>query len=282
MLEKVGANFTVDTEDAFVLRYRTQSGSVYHKVPGYRFIYRTDTGQVLGRCRSRWKPLQNKDAFERFQTLIDEGQVTPANAGILGSKVWMLVKINRPPLVIRRNDKIEKYALIVNGHDGGTALTVAYTPIRVFCANMLPSLKRAGKINLTRVCHQTKMKEKIVAALDQADAEFSKLEAQLCTMATKKCHFYTYMEKVFSVTIDEKLPTRTRNNIEKIKEFYDKERFVYGSEGTFYDAYNAFTQYLNFVKGRSENTRLNSLWFGPNAKQSKKAFDIALEQATQL
>lgn len=260
VLESIGANFTVGTENAYVLRNISSNNSnLYHEVHGYKFIYRTDTGQVLGRCRTRWKPLQNRDAFARFQVLIDEGQVVPSNAGILGSKVWVLVKINRPPLIIRDGDTVEKYALIINGHDGGTALTVAYTPIRVYCTNMLPNMK--GTL-MTRVCHQKNMKDKIEAALDKADAEFDKLYDRLKWMANHEVDFDKYIKQVFD--IKEPMSTRMKNIVEKIKSLHE------GTATTYYDAYNAVCKYLNFYKGRPKS-RLASLWFGPSAKQNRKA-----------
>lgn len=50
-------------------------------------------------------------------------------------------------------------------------------------------------------------------------------------------------------------------------------------QGTVWDAYNAVNSYLNHERGRTVDTRLNSLWFGDSAKVNKRALDIALHVA---
>jgi phage/plasmid-like protein (TIGR03299 family) len=47
------------------------------------------------------------------------------------------------------------------------------------------------------------------------------------------------------------------------------------ARGTVWDAYNATTEYLSHVRGRSAETRMDALFFGPAAAQSARAFDVA-------
>ncbi len=51
------------------------------------------------------------------------------------------------------------------------------------------------------------------------------------------------------------------------------------SRGTYWTAYNAVTEYLNYGRGHNADTRLNSLWFGANAKMNVEALQIAVELA---
>ncbi len=53
------------------------------------------------------------------------------------------------------------------------------------------------------------------------------------------------------------------------------------STGTFWTAYNAVTEHLNYGRGHNEETRLNSLWFGANAKMNAEALQIAVEMADE-
>lgn len=53
------------------------------------------------------------------------------------------------------------------------------------------------------------------------------------------------------------------------------------SRGTFWTAYNAVTEYLNYERGNTPETRLNSLWFGANAKTNLEALEIAVEMADE-
>lgn len=53
------------------------------------------------------------------------------------------------------------------------------------------------------------------------------------------------------------------------------------SRGSFWTAYNAVTEYLNYERGNTADTRLNSLWFGQNAKANADALQIAIELAEE-
>jgi hypothetical protein len=51
----------------------------------------------------------------------------------------------------------------------------------------------------------------------------------------------------------------------------------WGNQGrTVWDAYNGFTQYLDYQRGRSSTSRLESAWFGNSAKLRRKAHQEAL------
>ena len=52
---------------------------------------------------------------------------------------------------------------------------------------------------------------------------------------------------------------------------------IAGVRGTYWGAYNALSEYLNYTKGRNGNNRMDSLWFGQNKTMSQKALDTALE-----
>jgi phage/plasmid-like protein (TIGR03299 family) len=52
-----------------------------------------------------------------------------------------------------------------------------------------------------------------------------------------------------------------------------------GARGTVWDVYNAATEYLSHERGRSAETRIEALWFGPAYAQSVRAFDVAFAMA---
>ena len=51
------------------------------------------------------------------------------------------------------------------------------------------------------------------------------------------------------------------------------------SRGSYWTAYNAVNEYLNYSRGHTQDTRLNSLWFGQNATANKTALEAAMEMA---
>ena len=48
---------------------------------------------------------------------------------------------------------------------------------------------------------------------------------------------------------------------------------------TFWSAYNGVSEWLGYSRGRSQPTRLDSLWFGDGAAVNKAALEIAIEMA---
>src|SRR3954467_5148747 len=73
-------------------------------------VRRTSDGRILGVVGPRYHPLQNKDAFAWFDPFLQAKEAALHTAGSLrqGSRVWVLAKLNRDPLVIAENDEVEK------------------------------------------------------------------------------------------------------------------------------------------------------------------------------
>ena len=49
--------------------------------------------------------------------------------------------------------------------------------------------------------------------------------------------------------------------------------------GTYWSAYNGVSEWLTYNRGRSEDNRLNSLWFGGSALTNRHALEVALDMA---
>lgn len=102
---------------------------------GYQMNIRSSDDKVLGVVGGRYKPVQNKEAFEFTDALLGQG-VCYETAGSLstGKRVWMLAKM---PDVVLFDDVVEPYMCLTNSHDGFGSLKVCMTPVRVVCQNTL-------------------------------------------------------------------------------------------------------------------------------------------------
>ena len=118
---------------------------------GYFMNIRSSDDKVLGVVGSRYKPVQNVDAFNFVDGLIGEG-VTYETAGSLatGKRIWLLAKM---PDIKILDDTVEPYMCLTNSHDGFGSLKVCMTPVRVVCQNTLnlalDSAKRAWNVRHT-------------------------------------------------------------------------------------------------------------------------------------
>jgi hypothetical protein len=74
---------------------------------------------------------------------------------------------------------------------------------------------------------------------------------------------------------DEEQSTRSRNTLELVTGLFDQGKGNHGK--TFWDAYNGVTEYLAYHKGRTNESRMGSLWFGQNAQVNQTALNVAVE-----
>lgn len=97
---------------------------------------RSSDMKPLGVVGSRYKIVQNVDAFKFTDTLLGEG-VKYETAGSLndGKTIWLLAKLPNKYDIL--GDKVDPYIVFTNTHDGTGSVKVAMTPVRVVCQNTL-------------------------------------------------------------------------------------------------------------------------------------------------
>lgn len=121
------------------LNWKVNSMSVYdaqgNEIPGYAANTRDSDGRVLGIVSTKYKVVQNSEAFAFTDHLIGK-DVRYETAGSLrnGRQVWLLARM---PAVKVAGDDVEPYLCFTNTHDGNGAVRVCMTPIRVVCNNTL-------------------------------------------------------------------------------------------------------------------------------------------------
>ena len=278
--ELAGLDWKVDTKPLF-----TGDGE---KV-SHRAAYRVADGPILGIVGKRWTPLQNRDAFEIFEPLVDAGEMVIHTAGSLrnGERIWALCQLNQDNSEIVAGDEVAKFVLLSNGHDGKLAVHFGFTPIRVVCANT-EALARGSKASkLVRVRHSRFVKQNVQDlrnVMNFANQEFEATAEQYRYLASKGINsedLDKYIKIVLGIgekSADE-MTTRSKNIVSSIEDLFEsgKGSDIVGVRGTYWGAYNAVTEYLNYSKGRTANNRMDSVWFGQNGTMNQKALDTALE-----
>ena len=250
-------------------------------------VRRTSDGRILGVVGPRFTVLQNKDAFAWFEPFLAAKEASLHTAGSLqdGSRVWVLAKLQRDPLVIAEGDEIEKFILLSHGHDGSLAVRCGFTPIRVVCQNTLAMAHGSQASKLIRCKHTKDVHqnlENIREMMNLANAEFEATAEQYKLLARKSINqadLKKYVERVLKV--EDQPSTRTKNRVEKIIGLCEAGRgnTLPSVSGTFWTAYNGFSEWLSYERGRNQDSRLNSLWYGDSANLNKHALQTALEMA---
>jgi phage/plasmid-like protein (TIGR03299 family) len=243
---------------------------------------------VLGIVGPRWTPLQNKHAFEVFEPMVDSGDLILHTAGSLrgGERVWVLCQLGLDHTEIVPGDEIAKFALLSNGHDGKLAVHFGFTPIRVVCANTEALARDCTASKMIRVRHHRFVKnnvEKLRDVMNLANQEFETTAEEYRFLASRSINtedLNKYVRIVLGVhdkPVDD-LSTRSKNIITTIEELFEtgKGNDLPGVAGTYWAAYNAVTEYLNYSKGRTTANRMDSLWFGQNGNMSQRALESAV------
>ena len=260
----------------------------------HRATYRKTDGSILGVVGPRYTPLQNRDSFDWFQPFLDAGECALHTAGSLhsGQKVWVLAQLNRDNSEIVAGDEVSKFILLSNSHDGTTAIRVGYTPIRVVCANTLAWAHSNTNSQLIRIRHTRSSKsnlENVRDIMDNINAGFEATAEQFRFLASKdfnQSDIRRYVKTLLGIekVVDADIKTRTRNILDEIIGIItdSPEQAMVGTRGTYWAAYNGYNSYLNYVKGRTEDNRLDSLWFGAGSNENVKALNLAIEFANAV
>lgn len=293
------SNIPLGTKDA-------QGRDQFLKVPVNegRSIIRTSDNKVLGVVGKGYRPLQNKEGFSFLDTALEAGLVDIETCGSLrgGRRVWMLAHIAGAEADVVAGDPVKAYFLVSNSHDGTLAVRVGFTGIRVVCQNTLSLAHHEGRGKLLQVRHTKNVKEgldKLKEIVDWQKQTFAATMEQFQALTKAGCNeklLRQYVTEVFQLATEAETPVVETSEegseegsedssadklMEKIIPLFQAGRGqqIQGVGGTMWAAYNAVTEYQSWQRGRSADTRLNSLWFGQNKATNERAFEVALKMA---
>ncbi|HXD54951.1 MAG TPA: DUF932 domain-containing protein [Solirubrobacteraceae bacterium] len=132
-IQASGLGWTVEKRD---IALSQPDGAPEPPIPGHFATVRNDTSAVLGIVGERYRIVQNAEAFSFVDQLLGSS-IHFETAGSLhgGRRVWVLATL--PDHIEVGGDPVRPYVLLLNSHDGSTAVVAATTPVRVVCQNTL-------------------------------------------------------------------------------------------------------------------------------------------------
>lgn len=271
-----GLDWEVELREIFT---QDRRGAVLGISDYYATCRKTDN-EILGVVGSGYRPLQNREAFAWFQPFLDEDMAIIETAGSLkrGRRVWVLARIKGEELRVKGDDVIQNYILLSNSHDGSLAVRVGFTPIRVVCMNTLTQAHESEASKLLRVKHTARIIENledIREIMNVAHGELKATVSQYNKLAEKDIN-QGDLAKYVKVVFDIKDATRSKKIIPEVVKLFESGRGSKLAGETYWGAYNAVNEYLNYKRGKTRDGRLDSLWFGEGSDINKKALNTAL------
>ena len=285
MLEAAELDWTVDKVD---LTYQDEEG--YDMVvPGKKGLVRSKDGAYLDTVGDDWNPLQNQEAFEFFNDFVQAGDMEMHTAGSLedGRRVWALAKIKEAVFETVKGDVTENYLLFSNPHKYAKSIDIRMTPIRVVCNNTITMALNGVSDTMVKVSHRNEfdadaVKETLGVAQEKLDV-YREATQFLSTKRFTKDTLIEYFNGLHSpnkkfeddVPVIDQITPLVRQSLDII----DTQPGAEFARGSWWQAFNTVTYMSDHLQGRSNDSRLQSAWYGSHLKKKQKALESASEYA---
>lgn len=236
--------------------YTDQHSSVLN----YHAIYRTDTNSVLGVVNSaRPHPVQNVDAFEGIEDLLDKGLTVETAMSLNGgAQVVVIVNLGEHYKII--DDDVQHNLVLVNDHTKSDGkVSILHTPVRIACMNMMNiALQKA--VYFARVpaapskSNKVPLSDFIMNGIDATHYALQKKAKEMLTEKIDESHIQAVLDMVFPITPDLK-----DSAVERIE--MNRNTFVsdcLGADnlqnyrGTTYQVFNALVDYTSHYFNKAD------------------------------
>lgn len=248
---------------------------------------RMDSKESLGVVGTQYTILQNKGAFSFFDAVVGIKEAIYHTAGALGKgeRIWLLAKL--PGIIkVTKDDITEKFLLLTNRHDGGGAVSIMFTPIRVVCQNTL-NMAIGEASNRVSLRHTAGMGGKVLDVqkdLGIVNQRFALFEEAAKALVAKpvgsRKELAQFFHDIRLVKKDEdgKLSSRAENIMDEVSKLFERGRGndMPGTKGTYWAAVNAVVEFADYGRNSDAENRAESLLFGSGAHLKQRAWDTAM------
>ena len=254
-------------------------------------LVRDSDSKMLDVVGHRYKPTQNKDAFDFFDKFVKECQMKMHTAGSLcgGQYVWALAKDERVAR-IAANDTIDSYILLMSPHKLGRSLIAQHTTVRVVCQNTLNLAMSQGKaafrMSHTRNFDATAKAEaaEVLGLIRDGMKQFTEhgkfLAGKKASLLDVKQFFGT------AFNLDDKEIEQDNNRVGglmgKLVAAYAggaPGSALASAKDTWWGALNAVTYVLDHKTGADKDRNVRDNWLGARGEIKRSALTLALDMA---
>jgi len=223
----------------------------------------------LATVGTRYVVQQNRECLDYAIAVVgaSRGDAVVDTAGVLDGGREFFSSLDLGSLIIDPkgiNDKIERYLLVRNGHNGKTAITFANTSIRAVCKNtVLAGINNAQRVFTARHTRnaeyaieeaQNVLNISTEWAKDFANAAEKMLSVSMPNGATRFDYFVKSMFPEKPQETDRQRRNR-QNNASIVRALYANERNGEGYGYNGWSAYNAYVEYLDHYRDAGATER---------------------------
>jgi phage/plasmid-like protein (TIGR03299 family) len=227
-------------------------------------LTRVSDGTPYAVLSDKYKPFQNRQAFNFMDSLVASGAAKYETAGSLkGGRVVFITMETPDYITLPGGDKIKTYLLLRTTHDGTGRIMVYVVTVRVVCMNTL-TWAVEGARHKWGVTHTSNVETKVAQAqkslgltIDYERAfEAEAKELLAVPVSTDQ------LVRVLKDTLEDK--PRRDSEIEKIIINFQESPTVAGLDDSAWKAVNATTEYFEHLKqNRSADAHFTRMFDGP-------------------
>ena len=272
-------------ESAVLFRADPQKPFDVHTHAESKVLYRSDTHMPLSVVSARYQTVQPAAILEFYRDLVSVGGFELETAGVLkdGKKLWALAKTGQET-ILKGGDRVKGYLLLATSCDGTLATTAQFTSVRVVCQNTL-QMALGDRDGVVRVPHSTQFDpEAVKRSLGVAGTQWATFQDTIQALAERKVNRWDVMRYVTTVLGDPERPLPEQPHeraMKKVVDLFAREgrgADLASADGTAWGLVNAVTEYVDHHRrARSQDSRLDSAWFGPGATLKARALTEAVK-----
>lgn len=248
-------------------------------------IVRQDTMEPLSgvAVNGRYEVIQNRDFADIGNRICAESGAEFVGGGTFkgGQIVWLQAKMPDAIRIRDTNDVINKMLTFITGHGGSHCFMAMPETLRVFCDNQMSAFCRSARDNGIKIRHtasaNARLREADETLLEVMNA-YRAFEVKCNWLADQRftdAQMELVLRKVFGVkdeTPIEDVATRTRNNMQTVRELFEGGRGIAQWRGTAWAGFNAFTEYSDHKRAyRKDTNAFEAKLLGTGASFKAKA-----------
>jgi phage/plasmid-like protein (TIGR03299 family) len=259
--------------------YRTAAASEPELFKGRKVLHRSDTGGALAVVSDGYHVVQPAEVMGFFERLVGLGGFQLETAGALsyGRRVWALASVGAGADVVD-GDVVKPYLLLGTSYDGTMATVAKFTTIRVVCNNTITAALNDTQ-GTVRVLHSERFDPEAVrlelGIVANNWERFLVQSRQLAKVEMSAIEADSFVAELLKPYHSGRLDVTESRAFKRIRALFDGASI--GNElagASRWGMLNAVTELVDHERGRSDNTRLESAWFGTGAAIKARALEL--------
>ena len=258
-------------------------------VEGRFALVRDDTQKTLGLCSAQYQILQPLKALQFIYDMCQEvgGKLETAGALSDGKRIWALGNMGES-MRVKGQDEVRRYTMFSSSFDGSSGSIVGDTAIRVVCNNTFQYAVKQDGHQMVSVPHSTAFDadavRKQLELRREGWAQFEEDANHLAETPVTEAMMTEFIRRLLGPTAlqvkdDQVKASPTAQNI-VLAAGTGPGHELRSAKGTLWGLYQGVTHYYDHkVRAKSDDTRLNSAWFGNGNATKNQALTIALNLA---